>query len=168
MRGTNGNGISQLFRDSLREIYDTIFDIDAEPLDVAEVYYTTISTATEAAGEGHIEEMDHHDLLYLFEYYRINKIGGTNSPYACAEWPGIQIPQAILSMLDRKRLQFTSFKDKREGEAHTLVFYERNPAGRGLDFDDFPENKLDFIRYALELRCLNLVIDNKKTPFSLL
>jgi hypothetical protein len=29
------------------------------------------------------------------------------------------------------------FYDKREGEDHTLYFYERNAAGRGLYFDDY-------------------------------
>ncbi len=46
-----------------------------------------------------------------------------------------------------------------------MLLYERNLAGRGLDFDDFPEAKTDFIRYAMELRCLNPVVDTKmKTP----
>ena len=45
-----------------------------------------------------------------------------------------------------------------------MNFYERNPAGRGLDFDDYPENKSDFVRYVVELRCLNPVVDIKKTP----
>jgi hypothetical protein len=36
--------------------------------------------------------------------------------------------------------------------------------GRGLDFDDFPEDKPDFVRYAVELRFLNPVVDTKKTP----
>ena len=67
-------------------------------------------------------------------------------------------------MLDRKGLQFTFLNDKREEADHILLFYERNPAGRGLDFDDFPEDKPDFIRYAVELRCLNPVVDTKKTP----
>ena len=136
-----------LFRDNLREIYDRLFDIDAEPMDIPEDYYTAIATASEAAGEGHTSEMKHHALIYLFEYYKITKIGGANSPYTCAEWPGIQIPQTILSLLDRKGLHFTFFNDKRVGEDHTLLFYERNPAGRGLDFDDFPEDKPDFVRY---------------------
>ncbi len=80
---------NQLFRDSLREIYDAIFDIYAEPQEVPEDYYTIISKATEAAGEDHTSVMANYDLLHLFEYYRITKIGGTNSPYACAEWPEI-------------------------------------------------------------------------------
>ena len=67
-------------------------------------------------------------------------------------------------MLDNKDLQFTFFNDKREGEDQILNFYERNTAGRGLDFDDYPENKFDFVMYAAELRCLNPVVDTKKTP----
>ncbi len=45
-----------------------------------------------------------------------------------------------------------------------MYFYERNPAGRGLDFDDYPEDKTDFARYTVELHCLNPVVDIKKTP----
>ena len=71
-----------------------------------------------------------------------------------------------MSLLDRKGLQFTFLNDKRVGEEHTLLLYERNPAGRGLDFDDFPEDKPDFNRYAVELRCLNPVVDTKKTPLT--
>jgi hypothetical protein len=83
--------------------------------------------------------MNDHDLLYLLEYYKNAKVGGVNGSYACAEWPGIRIHKAILSLLDRKELQFTYFNDKRVGEEYTLLFHERNPAGRGLDFDDLQE-----------------------------
>jgi hypothetical protein len=51
--------------------------------------------------------------------------------------------------LDNKALQLTCFNDKREGEDHTMHFYERNPAGRALDFDDYPEDKSDFVRYVV-------------------
>ena len=44
-----------------------------------------------------------------------------------------------------------------------MHFYERNPAGGGLDFDDYPKDKPDFVKYAVELRCLNPVVDTKKT-----
>ncbi len=108
--------------------------------------------------------MVNYNLLYLIEYQRISKIGGTNSPYACGDWPGVHIPHAIPSLLDSKGLQFTFLNDKREEDDYTLLFYEHNPAGRGLDFDDFPGAKTDFIRYAVELRCLNPVVDTKKTP----
>jgi len=62
-KGKDSNGIHKLFRDSLREIYDKIFDIDAEPLPIPEDYYTSISNAKEAAGEEHTTVMDDHDLL---------------------------------------------------------------------------------------------------------
>jgi hypothetical protein len=100
-------------------------------------------------------------MLYLFEFYKIVKIGGTNNPYACIEWPRIQIPWAILSMLDEKGLRFTLYNSKRIAEEHTLYFYERNLAGRGLDFNDYPDDKSDFVRYAVELRCLNSIADTK-------
>ncbi len=70
--------------------------------------------------------------------------------------------------MDRKRLQFTFFNDMRVAEDYSLFFYERNPAGRGLDFDDFPEIKPDLIRYAVELRCRNPVTYTKTTPPPLL
>ena len=38
-------------------------------------------------------------------------------------------------------------------------FFERDPAGRGLDFDDFLDTKADFLRYALQLNCINPVRD---------
>jgi hypothetical protein len=69
-------------------------------------------------------------MLYLFEFYKIVKIGGTNSPYACIEWPRIQIPQAILSLLDEKGLRFIFYNNRRSAEERTLHFLERNLAGR--------------------------------------
>ena len=61
--GKDHDGIHQLFRDSFREIYDKIFDIEAEPLPIPEDYYTAISNAAKVAGEKHTTTMDHHDLL---------------------------------------------------------------------------------------------------------
>jgi hypothetical protein len=58
----------------------------------------------------------------------------------------------------------TFYNDKREAEEHALHFYERNPAGRGLDFDEHPDDKTNFVRYVVELRCLNLIMNTKKSP----
>jgi hypothetical protein len=66
--------------------------------------------------------------------------------------------------MDNKELHFTLYNDNRVGEDNTLLFYERNPAGRGMHFYDYPEDKSDFVRYAVEFRCLNPVAANKKTP----
>ena len=55
---------------------------------------------------------------------------------------------------------------RRQGawEESPILLYERNPAGRGLDFDDNPEDKSDFTRYAIEFRCLNPLTNTKKSP----
>jgi hypothetical protein len=45
-----------------------------------------------------------------------------------------------------------------------LLFSKRNPAVRGLDFDDFLKDKPDFVRYVVDLRCLNPITETKKTP----
>ena len=86
-RGKDKNNLSQLFRDNLHELYDRLFDIDADTTNAPEDFYTTILKATEAARASHISELD--ALLYsiyLFELYTIVKTGVANSPYACIEW----------------------------------------------------------------------------------
>ena len=148
----------------MQELYDKLYDIDAEHLNQPEDFYTALLDATETAGDNHCAALNTLHTLYLFEFYKIVKIGGINSPYASIEWPGIQIPQAILSLLDEKGLLITLYNDKREAEEHTLYLYERNLARGGLDFDDHPDDKTCFVRYAVELRCLNPIMDTKKSP----
>ena len=145
-------------------MYDRLLDLDAEHIAQPEDFYTALSNATEAARDEHYVDLDALHVLYLFEFYKIVKIGGINSPYTCIDWPGIQIPQAIISLIEVKGLRFTFYNNKRTAEEHTLHFFERNLAGRGLDFNDFPDDKTDFVRYAVELRCLNPVVDTIKSP----
>ena len=56
--GKNNNGINQLLRDSFHEIYDKLFDIVVEAIDIPEDCYTSIANAAEVAGEGYTAEMD--------------------------------------------------------------------------------------------------------------
>ena len=79
-------------------------------------------------------------------------------------WPGIQIPQAIINLLDTKDLLVNFIDDNGGTEQHLIRFHERNPSGRGLDFDDAPDDKPDFVRYAVELICQNPNTDTRKTP----
>ena len=67
-------------------------------------------------------------------------------------------------MLDTKDLLVNFIEDNGGTEQHLIIFYERNPTGRGLEFDDAPYDKLDFVRYAVELRCENIITDTRKTP----
>ena len=126
-RGNDNNNLLKLFRDSLHELYDRVYDLDADHVNPPEDFYTSLSDATEASGDGHYADLDASHMLYLFEFYNIVKIVVTNNPYACIEWPGIQIPQAILSLLDEKSLRFTFYNNRRTAEEHTLHFYESNP-----------------------------------------
>jgi hypothetical protein len=98
------------------------------------------------------------------EFYKIVKIGGINNPFAYMEWPGIQIPHAILSILGTKGILYHFLDDKGAWEQSLVHFYERNPAGRGRDFDDAPEDKPNFTRYAVEIPCLNPLTDTKRSP----
>jgi len=91
-RGKDHAGLQQLFRDNTHEIYDKIVSLDADILDIPDDYYTALSDAVEAACDRHYIELSPQHTLYLFEYYKISKVGGANIPYACMQWPGIHIP----------------------------------------------------------------------------
>ncbi len=39
-----------------------------------------------------------------------------------------------------------------------------NPADRGLDFDELPAQKADFLRYAVHFNCINPIRDITKCP----
>ena len=89
------------------------------------------------------------DLLYLFEFSRIYKVGGIASPYANIKWPRVQTPQALTAILQDKGINISLLNNDGEHQHAPIFFYERNPAGMGLDFNDFPEQKPD-----LSIPCL--------------
>ena len=45
-----------------------------------------------------------------------------------------------------------------------VSFYDLNPAGKGLDFTDNPEDEEPFLRYAVQLKCINPIKDISRTP----
>ena len=87
-----------------------------------------------AATNTNVIELKNMDLLYLLEYNTIYKARGINRPYAITEWPGIQIPQAVSTMLNEIGLRFNFVANTGSYEEGDLYFYDRNPACRGLDF----------------------------------
>jgi hypothetical protein len=119
--------------------------------------------AAEAQGET-IISLSPKDTRYLFEFYRIFKVGGIASPYATIEWPGVQIPHALMAILQNKGINITLINN--DGEYHEAPIYsfKKNPAGRGLDFDENPDQKSDFLRYAIQLNCINPIRDIIKSP----
>ncbi len=62
-----------------------------------DIIATAIAESTIA--NNNIISLKNIDLLYFVEFNRIYKVGGVSNPYDNMEWPGIQIPQAISTML---------------------------------------------------------------------
>jgi hypothetical protein len=77
-----------------------LFGIDAEAINAPEDFYAAISDVIEAARNSHTSDLDPRHLLYLFEFSKIVEMRGSNNSCACIEWPGIQIPQVIISIID--------------------------------------------------------------------
>jgi len=74
-------------------------------------------------------------LLYILEYYKIYKVGDPTGPYACMEWPGIQIPQTLLTLMDNKPHLCPFSQEEGYTYTNSPYFYDRNPASKELDFE---------------------------------
>ncbi len=103
------------------------------------------------------------NLMYLFEFSRIHKVGGIASPYASIEWLGVQTPHALSAILQDRGIIISLLNNEGEHQHAPIYFYERNPIGRRLDFNDFPEQNADFLRYAVQLKCINPIRDITKS-----
>jgi len=164
-RGRGNIGIRALLREILQSNYEALLDDNGNhDYTIPNDFYTVISDAIDHAGDATNLKLQSPELLYLFEFYKISKIGGTISPYVNIEWLGIQIPTAITSLLEDTGLNFPFINDNNEWEQHDVHFYERNPTGRGLDFTDTEDIKSDFLRYVVEYHCQNPIADIKKHP----
>jgi hypothetical protein len=71
---------------------------------------------------------------------------------------------AITSLLHDKSINFPFINNKNEWEQHSVYFYERSPAGRGLDFTDTEDIKTDFLRYVVDYHFQNPIADIRKHP----
>jgi hypothetical protein len=91
IKGKDSGELPALFRDSLNDIYEDLIlnhDIDFCPPENLIDYLVTSISATESQNEANITTRP-INLLYLFEFSRIYKIGGIASPYATIEWSGV-------------------------------------------------------------------------------
>jgi hypothetical protein len=61
----------------------------------------------------------------------------------------VQIPQATTAILQNRGIKLSLINNDGEYQDTTIYFYDMNPAGRGLEFDEFPAQKADFLRYAV-------------------
>ncbi len=108
------------------------YDDFSIPEDFLDIIATTMAEATSAINN--VFELNNMDLLYLLEYNTVYKVGGASNPYVSMEWPGIQITQALSTMLNEIGLRFNFVTYTGSYEEGDLYFYDRNPVGRGLDF----------------------------------
>ena len=63
-------------------MYDKLYDLDAEHVNRLEDFCIALSDATQAAKDGHYADLDASHILYLFEFYKIVKIGQTAHTHA--------------------------------------------------------------------------------------
>ena len=91
--GLDARSLLRLFKNSLKDVYENTISLDGGyAQQIPDDYSTALNEATEASTDKSAVKLDSRTLLYLFEFSKINKTGGINSPYATIEWYGIQIP----------------------------------------------------------------------------
>jgi hypothetical protein len=65
------------------------------------------------------------------------------------EWPGIQIPLALITLLEDRPL-ICPFSDKDGNTLKSNIrFYDRTMAEKCLDFNDCPDARELFLRYSV-------------------
>jgi hypothetical protein len=65
-----------LFRDNLHDLYDKLYNTNAEQINHPKDFYSALSEATYAARDSHYADLDTLYTMYLLEFYMIVKIGG--------------------------------------------------------------------------------------------
>ena len=78
----------------------------------------------------------------------------------------MQTPHALTAILEDLGINIVLLNIDGEFQDAPIFFYERNPAGRGLDFNDFSEHHANFLRHAIQLNCINPIRDITKCPIS--
>ncbi len=93
------------------------------PTDI--IGYITSAVAQAAAQNTEYVLLPRLSLLYILEYSNIFKVGDPTGPYACMEWPDIQIPQALLTLLLEDIPIPCPFSNE-EGNSHdnNICFYD--------------------------------------------
>ena len=85
-RGRDSSSLRALLKESLHAHYEALFDANgSQDYNILNDFYTTISDAIDYAGDNKTVELHFPELLNFFEFYKINKIGGTASPYVNIE-----------------------------------------------------------------------------------
>ena len=76
----------------------------------------------------------------------------------------MQIPRAITTILQNRGIKLPLVNNDEEYQDTTVYFYDRNPAGRGIELNEFQSQKADFLRYAIHFNCINPIRYIRKCP----
>ncbi len=99
-RGKDSGELPILLRNNYKDTYDDYILTEKNfqpPDDFIDIFINAIVAADTDNDEAITPSPS--DSLYLFEFSKIVKVGGISSPYASIEWPGVQIPRAMLKVL---------------------------------------------------------------------
>jgi hypothetical protein len=97
-------------------------DNDFHPPEDLIKYLVTSISASELHNEASITH-EPTDLLCLFEFSRIYKVGGIASPYAAIEWLGVQTPQALTTILHDRGINIALLNNDGEYQHAPIFFY---------------------------------------------
>ena len=79
-RGLDSGSLLQLFKDSLKDIYENIISLDTADTQIPDDFFTALFEAAEKSAEDQVVELDSLVYLYLFEFSKITKTGGGQQP----------------------------------------------------------------------------------------
>jgi len=99
-KGKDSGELPIFFRDSYKDTYEDYILTEKAfqpPDDFIDNFINAIVTID--ADNDEAITLSPSDILYLFESNKIIKVGGISSSYASMEWPWVQIPQALTTIL---------------------------------------------------------------------
>jgi hypothetical protein len=117
----------------------TISDLYEASLEEAGIFFIipsdligdiTLATAHADSQNNEYVLLPRPSLMYILEYSRIYKVGDPIGPYTCVEWPGIQISQPLLTLLDDIPLLCPFSQDDGYIYTRNLYLYDRNPTDK--------------------------------------
>ena len=151
--------VESLLRQSLARLWIQITQAAAQVGNEIDADVDLTSAISAARKQAEDQDLDYlellpTDLLYALEFCRITKLGQA-SPFVAVDYPETQVPLALKTLLADENLSLAIplLADGQKLEFFKAAVYDRNPASRGLDFAEDYDDREDFVKYAVHLRC---------------
>jgi hypothetical protein len=106
-RGLDNSGLTELLRATVHDLYETVYaEAGDQPISVPIDLVGSISMGLAEADREKTSYLllPKLTLLYILEYTRVFKVGSPFGPHAGMDWPGLQIPQSLTSLLGNRPL----------------------------------------------------------------